>query len=270
MAESQLPSTVRPAPSGFPLSELVVVGIFALVGGLFFGVLTYILFSAAWVIVLFPIIIGFVVGYVYAGIIHLFRVRSFRLVKLAAVLTSLLIYLTNFYLFYLEIYELVDIEEMSFWSFMQLNASEGFTIGRFGGTGIPVSGVFFWLAWLGETALTGAIVAALGLEVCEQPFCQECQKWHKKPVLLGGIALEQLADFERAIQAGEYQQANGLIQPEYNEPERIDIYLSSCNNSAHDRILRAEQQIDKRHQPRTKELWRRTISPNDALFFRQN
>lgn len=267
MADPNLSSTARPAQSDLPLADIYVVGLFALVGGLLFGALTYLVFSYLWLIVLFPIIIGFLVGFVYAWIIRVFRVRSIIAVVLAGVATSVLIYLTSFYLQYRDFQTLPGAEDVSFWSFMQLNASSGFTIGKFGGDGIPVNGIFFWLYTLAEIGVTGFIIVTAGAEMSEQPFCEQCKNWYQSGQLIGSVALEQIPEFDRAIQKADYQQASALIQAEYSGPERLDVYLARCKNSAHDLILRVDQVETEKDKAKKKELWRRAIGPDYAQFF---
>lgn len=270
MTEPDLPSSAYSDQSDLSLFEVLVLALFIVGGGLLFGALAYWLFSDMWMIVLCPLIVGCLAGYPYAWTIRLFRIRSTIHVVLAALLTAVMIYFTNFYLQYLEISKLLVIEELSFWRFMSLIASEGLAIGEYGGTGIPVSGLFVWLLWLVEIGITGAVIAVLGREAATKPFCEACQDWYNKEVLLGGVAPEQIADFDQAIEQTDYQQANSLIQPEYSEPERLDVYLSRCKQSAHKLLLRVDR-VERKHKgSRTSELWRRSIAPNDAHFFKPN
>lgn len=270
MIEPDTPSitpTVRPV--GSPL-ELLVLGLFAVVGGLLSGILSYHLFFDIWMIIFCPLIVGCIVGYPYAWTIRFFKVRSTKNVNIAAVMTSVVLYLTSFYLFFREMAELADLEDLSFWSFMQINASEGFTIGEYGGTGIPVSGLFAWLAWLVDLGITAAVIAALGREITNQAFCEQCNNWHQSAILLGGVAPEHIEDFKRLILQAEYQHASALIQPEYRGPERLDVYLSRCKNSAHDLVLRVDQVESANKRTKTKELWRAAIVPEHAQYFLPN
>jgi hypothetical protein len=295
MTETHSQGTTRSIQSASPLVDFLVVMLFAILGGILFGILVRFISNYFWLIVLFPIIVGFVAGIIYAQGIRIFRVRSAIAAALAGMLMGLLIYLTSYYLQYREFMELLrefiasyddplllehdlfhlgapEGEELTFWHYMNLEAAEGFSIGRGGRRGIQVSGIFVWLYWIFEVGLTGLIIGGSGVEMCKRPFCEKCQDWYQSAKLLGSVAPEQMPAFGQAIEQGNYEQAGALIQPDYKGPLRLDVYMARCKNSAHDLVLRVDQvetTRDKANKEKTekKEVWRRDIAPGYAQFF---
>lgn len=295
MTETHSQGTTRSIQSASPLVDFLVVTLFAILGGIVFGVITRYISNYFWLLILFPIIVGFIAGFFYALGIEVFRVRSAGAVVVAGLLMGLFIYLTSFYLQYLEFMEslrefmagyddpiLLDHdlfhmnaqkgEELGFWDYLRLRADEGFSIGKIGRRGIPVSGVFAWLYWLIEAGLSGFVIAGAGLGVRNRPFCEKCQDWYQSGTLLGSVAPEQMPAFGQAIEQGNYEQAGALIQPDYSGPLRLDVYLARCKNSAQELVLRVDQietTRDKANKEKTakKELWRREIAPGYAQFF---
>lgn len=295
MSETQLQRTSRSVQSASPSVDFLIVTLFAILGGVIFGIVVRYISNYFWLIVLFPIILGMLAGFIYAQGIRAFRVRSGTAVALGGMLMGLLIYITSYYLQYCEFMELLrefiasyddpllldhdlfhlgaqEGEALSFWGYMQIEAAEGFSIGRGGRRGIHVSGLCVWIYWIFEIGLTGMIIAGSGVEMCKRPFCEKCQDWYQSGKLLGSVAPEQMPAFGAAIEQGNYEQVGALIQPGYKGPLRLDVYLARCKNSAHDLVLRVDQVEtvkDKANKEKTekKEIWQRQIASSYAQFF---
>lgn len=255
--------------SGIPQSALPFVGIFfislyALVVGAMLGVLSFFVARYIWLLFLFPVIIGFLGAGLYSQLIRKYRIRSTWLVVLIGLLMSLLIYFTRHYLDYLETIRLVNAEGLSFWQYMRLNALVGFSFGR---SDTELSGIFVWLYWLFEVAMTGGIIVFMASDVTRQPFCEKCKDWYSGGTLLGSVAPEDMPVFGTALRQGNYQQASGLIEPDYNGPVRLDVYIRRCNNEAHDLILQVDQIETSNNKIKKTEFWKAPISSIYAQTF---
>jgi hypothetical protein len=268
MNEGYSQGTPNPLQPGLQLIGIVFIVIYALVGGLMIGTLAFFVARYLWLIFLFPVIIGFLGGGLYSELVKKYRIRSTWLVILIGVLMSLLIYFTRHYIDYLETMRLLNAEGVSFWRFMQINASLGFSFSRFGGSGTPVSGLFVWLYWLVEVAISGGIIAFLGSDVSKQPFCKQCKDWYQGGTLIGSVDPEEMATFVTALQQGDYKQASGLIDPEYDGPVRLDVFLRRCNNEAHDLLLNVDYVETEENKIRKREIWNGSISPQYAQTFK--
>ncbi len=175
-----------------PLVGLLMMITAAVVGGLGAGVITYFVSRELYLILLFPILLGLLCGWIAALAVQIGRVRAPLVAGLFGVLMALILYGTYRYADYYwgfrgdqkgqieDIYgqkinddQYQQFEDMAleeevgatgFVGYTKLTAREGITItraSRSSGSGLTLKGVILYIYWVSEIGLMAYFAAAL-------------------------------------------------------------------------------------------------------------
>lgn len=167
---------------GGPPVGLGVAAFTGLVAALVFGVAAALLRSYFWLVMVFPLVHGILVGVAAGFGARLTKARYRTGLGLVAAGCGLVSYVVVHYLFYLAFAADPRAPRVDFWGYMDLKATEGVRFGKAGGggggDGIGYTGSVIY--WLVEAGITAAGAAGFSLMAVGSPFCEGCNRWKKK------------------------------------------------------------------------------------------
>jgi hypothetical protein len=222
--QRQFAVTPFTAPPGRLSPRLVVPLVVGVVLALVLGVAAAILRSFFWILIVFPMLHGILVGVCIGGAARLAKARSHGALLLVAAGCGLLTYFIVHYLFYLGFLATPNAPQVGFWAYMDLRATEGVRLGRAagGGAGGGIGYTGSIIYWIVEAVVTilGAIGAALAC--VGSPFCVGCNRW-KKSRQLGPYAVEP----QYAVPAVGAGVPAGLVVPADGK-KSVTVQLYTC------------------------------------------
>jgi hypothetical protein len=180
--QRQFPVLLYTATRGGPPFGLGGAAFGGLLAALVFGVGAAFVRSAFWIVVVFPLLHGVVVG-AGAGVpARLLKCRYQKGLALVGAACGLGSYVVVHYVFYLSFVGAGNAPPIDFWEYMDLKATEGVRFGNAGGgaagNGIGYTGSIIY--WAIEAIITAAGAAALASVCVGSPFCAECNRWKQK------------------------------------------------------------------------------------------
>ncbi|MBN9518599.1 hypothetical protein J0H58_08785 [bacterium] len=179
----QFPVIPFQASRGGPALGLGLAAFMGLVAALLFGVGAALLRTALWLVLVFPLLHGVIVG-AFAGLgARITKARYQGGVAVVAAGCGLVSYMVVHYLFYLSFLGGLPAgaPQVGFWEYMDLRATEGVRFGKPGqnaGGGIGyVGSVIYWAL---EAIVTMAGAAGVAVVTIGSPFCEQCNRWKSK------------------------------------------------------------------------------------------
>jgi hypothetical protein len=193
-----LPAVRFPSAPYAPDGAGPVGGFFALLGltmlaGAVIGAIAGLIHLAFYLVLIFPILMGFALGGAALGAVVLGKVRNRLVAALAGVLGGCVCILAMHFISYLFVLNKSG-GSFSFGQYIDAAARAGVTISSSRGGGrddkpmnLGYTGSFIY--WFLELAIVAGIAAAVPAVRAGQPFCEECDSWktqHKLGVLFLG------------------------------------------------------------------------------------
>jgi hypothetical protein len=174
-----VPFKPPPGRLSFGLGVALFTGLF---GALILGIAAALLRSMFWLIIVFPLLHGLLVGLFVGLAARLTKARHQGALAVVGVVCGLLSYFVVHYLFYLGFLAAPNAPQVGFWTYMDLKATEGVKLGRAGGggagNGIGYTGSVIY--WLVEAVLTAGGAAGVAVACVGSPFCEGCHRWKAK------------------------------------------------------------------------------------------
>lgn len=181
-APRQFPVLPFAASHGGPAYALGVAAFGGIFAALIFGVVAALVKSSFWIVMVFPLLHGVLVG---AGVglpARLTKCRYQKGLVLVGGLCGVLSYGVVHYVFYLAFVGGGNAPPIGFWEYMDLRATEGVRFGKAGGgaagNGIGYTGSIIY--WVFEAVVTAAGAGALAAVCVGSPFCEGCNRWKQK------------------------------------------------------------------------------------------
>jgi hypothetical protein len=193
------------ADGGFSIGGVVIMLLGMGAAGIAMGALAYFISQWFYLILLFPIAIGAVIGLVGAGLVHIGKVRAPWLAGLTGLLAGILAMLTMHYLEYNKFQGEIEnnrqaaqlgmnflpkeekeqvrrlLEVKSFPAYIDAQAHEGVTIKRGGGggrdKGLNLGYYGSYIYWLVEMCIVAGIVLYIAKDPARKPFCVLSNEW---------------------------------------------------------------------------------------------
>ncbi len=211
-----------PSRGGPPLG-LGLAAFMGLVAALLVGVGAALLRAHMWLVMVFPLLHGILVG-VFAGLgARITKARYRAGVALVAGGCGVVSYFVVHYLFYLSFVDAANAPQVGFWEHMDIRATEGVRFGKVGGAagnGIGYTGSIIY--WAFEALVTAAGAAGVALACIGSPFCEGCNRWKLKRQL-GPYVVEP----GYAVPAVSSGVPAGLLVPADGK-KSVVVELSSC------------------------------------------
>jgi hypothetical protein len=276
-----------------PLPGLLLLTLTALVGGVAIGGIVSFVSRLIYLIILFPIGMGFAGGAAVMVMVKRGKVR-FPLVAAAfGALTALLLYGSLHYFDYLafrseaqtyladqlrpdygeiepaRLQELVDavlvgeVGQPGFVGYILLEAREGVSIGEVGrDTSVNLGPFFTWVYWLVELGIITFLAVTLPWKAASQPFCETHDRWYSLPRHLGSVGPAQSGNLITLLRSGNFTQAGESLQPSLPLP-CVQVHIESCPDCAtSDSRLRVEAvALDRRGRRQTRQILKGMLSP---------
>ncbi len=281
-----------------PLVGLLIMITAAVVGGLGAGVITYFVSRELYLILLFPILLGLLCGWIAALAVQIGRVRAPLVAGMFGVLMALILYGTYRYADYYwgfrgdqkgqieDIYgqkinddQYQQFEDMAleeevgatgFVGYTKLTAREGITITRAPrstGSGLTLKGVILYIYWVSEIGLMAYIAAAGPYRRARRPFSEQTGEWYGEAQRVGTIPAGSVSAFVERMQQGRLAEAGAVIGPESGTPSHTAaaIYRSSAPDD--DLVLAVQKVIPRRSTVDTKDEHRWIVTPAEWAIF---
>jgi hypothetical protein len=270
----------------------------ALIGGLAIGGATFAVSRLIYLIVLFPLAMGFGGGFLQAYAVKMGRVRNPAIATGFGLLTGLAIYGTLNFGNYLAarqetaeeikkslsqsdlatIDRIIDdniLNGQGFWGFMKIRAQEGVSIGRVSsssGSKVKLQNEWAWGYWVIELAAISGIAAFMAFAAANEPFCEESNEWYLPKTLIGSVSLSESGNFLTLIQNDNFVKAGALIDPQNQSPvPNLAIHLQrSPGSNINDLMLEASRtSLDNKGNVSFKVAIQGMISPSQYAQLEQ-
>ncbi|WP_445249737.1 hypothetical protein [Microcoleus sp. OTE_8_concoct_300] len=227
----------------------------SVIGGLAIGGLTHLISLLVYLIVLFPLGMGFAGGTVMVAAIRQGKVRNPAIATLFGVITGLLLYGSlhgaGYWQFKQSASEQItkELEGVSdnqsnniidtflqektgskgFLGYLKHNAQQGVSIGRLESTGTNLGETGTWIYWLIELAIIDITIAAIAYSTAKNPFCENGDQWYKHPEHIGIVNLQCSENFLNLLQNDRFGEAGKLLDPLQGiHPANLEVYLQRC------------------------------------------
>jgi hypothetical protein len=178
---------VRPfkAPTGGSRAVLVVPMMIGLLAAMVMAVVCAIVGSFFWLVVVFPLLHGAVVGLAVGFAARVSKTRLPGGVGTVGALAALASVFGVQLLDYLAFRTDPGAPRVGFWGFLDHRATEGIQIGKAGagGGGMNLGYTGTIIYWVVEAAVTMLAAGGVAAAMCVGPFCEACNVWKRKRVL---------------------------------------------------------------------------------------
>ncbi len=247
----------------FPICILLVL-LYLFIGA-FIGVGLSIISNIVYLIVLFPIGIGFLGAYFLKDVVKRCRIRSNVIALALSILMGLVIYgnfhVANYFTFQTKANAMLiqkfesnsntasltgeeaialaratttyalkeETGQSGFLGYMLLEAKIGVTIGKVtSSSSINLGPIFTWVYWLVELGLIIGIMYTSTKNKDSDALCEKCQDWITPKEHLGGVEEENFQKLQDFIAEKDFTAASLLLSPSTGIPS-IEVYAKSCS-----------------------------------------
>ncbi|MEM9540972.1 MAG: hypothetical protein AAGA60_15905 [Cyanobacteria bacterium P01_E01_bin.42] len=232
--------TLKPyKPSGkLSVSKLIWLPLVSVLGGATIGGIVHFISLLVYLVILFPLAIGFTGGLVTAFGVRLGKVRNPAVAMLFALLTGLTIYGTMNVLAYsrfkqtvareieettgepftqgevnefIEVFLQEQVSDSGIVGYLKFRAKEGIGFRRRGASfNIGTTGT--WIYWAIELALIEAMIVFLASSSARNCFCEQCEQWYDRQ-RIGSIQPHSSENFLSLLEGGQFNEAGKLVDP---------------------------------------------------------
>lgn len=240
-----------------PSQGVVILAISSLVSGAAIGGATAFIGKFIYLIVLFPIGMGFATGAVMGLAVKKGKVRNPVTALGFGILGGLATYGALVYGQYINFqqetekimqteYGVTDKRQISeqvnvflqqetgssgIVGFVKMSAQEGITISR-RGTSFKIKDNFAYLLWLVELGIVGFLAASMPFKSANEPYNEEAQEWYGKKQRIGSTTQESKDELIRLLNMDDMAGAAALLSSNSDLPTpRIDVYSQSSDNA---------------------------------------
>jgi len=231
-----------------------------LLTGIIVGGLASLIKNLIYLILVFPLLMGVVAGFVVNYMVETEKIRSGFLVVIAGIFAAVLIYGSIFFFDYLQFrrnmekavqsqalaeygetpskeeaqafIDYVLIQETGssgFIGFILLRAKEGVSISEVGrsSSATNLGVVFTWVFWLVEMAFIGGPVIASSYSKTRDLFCEHCDAWVAEGEHIGGIELKSMQDAVALIKRSDIASFARLLRGDATLPS-VEFHTRTC------------------------------------------
>jgi len=285
-----------------PQSGISTLAITSILTGLITGGLVSLVSQFFYLIILFPIGMGFVGGIATSTAITKGKIRNPILGASFAALTGIITYGSMNFFDYLHFRQLAAQEITAqdptasisqaeidrtidsvlkqetgadgLIGFIKISAKQGVEITKAGSSsgGIKLNEEFTWFYWLVELAIIEYMAVSMALAAASEPFCEDANEWYGEPVWSGCVPLEAKDNFLNLLNEDRFMPAGELAVSQLELPlPRLDVYLSSCASSQFSDLVFSVKQVsqDKKGNVDLKQLVTGMVSHRQKIDFMQ-
>lgn len=217
-----------------PMSGLAGLAALVLAGGVLVGGALGFISNWFFIIFLYPILIGVVMGAVAAQGVRIGKVRNPVVAIIAAILAGFVAH----WVFWLVGYQLflgsasIDLVQQTgqagFVGYILWIGQSGLPVLRVGqGAGfVPMGSVLTWIYLVAEIVVILFLVIPPARQQAERPFCETCQRWLGEPKLLGTLGVKRGEEILGYIQNGQFTRLGEELQRNPAMPN-LGVFLAS-------------------------------------------
>jgi hypothetical protein len=260
----------------------------AIVGGGAIGGITQLISLFVYLVILFPIMMGFAGGVVMIGAVRQGKVRNPAIATLFGALTGIILYgsmnATGYWQFKQSAAQQITAElgqsggkadalideflqektgDRGFIGYVKHNAQEGVSIGRVGRQGSNLGETGTWIYWLIEFAIIDIMIAIMAYGAANAPFCESCRQWYKHKERLGNVNAKSSENFLTLLNSDQFSQAGALVEPLQGVyPNSLEVSQQCCSScKLADRVLTISAiVVDQKGNTNLKEVTQGLIS----------
>jgi hypothetical protein len=219
------------------------------------GLVLFVVSQFVYLILIFPVAMGFINGAFLAKYVHRWKVPHVSFTIVCAVIMALSAYGTFQYASYIQFREAtraaigreigttdfdqtnkavdLTLEDVTgaqgFMGYLRFQAATGIAIRRLTSStgGIHLQGALAWLYWAIELAIVGAIGILMVKDTAKRPFCATCRSWYRFDHI-GSIDASQEDVVIAAMRSGAYASVADQIGDQTLPPPSLEVYLGQC------------------------------------------
>jgi hypothetical protein len=264
----------------------------SIIGGGAIGGVTHFVSLVAYLVILFPLCMGFAGGFVMSVAVKQGKVRNPAIAALFGAFAGVVLYGTTHGAAYLQFKqeatqqitqelgqvtnvptaELIDafLQEKTgdkgFTGYLKYSAQQGVSIGRIGRQGNNLGETGTWIYWLIEFLIIDIIIAAMAYAAAKSPFCESCNQWYEETARMGNVKATAAEDFLTLLKSAHFSKAGALIDPLQGVyPHSLEVSQAGCAGcKLGDRVLTVNAiAVDKQGSTSFKEKVQGLISLSD-------
>lgn len=222
-----------------PVKGLLILLLAVLLGGAVFGVLVSLLSNLIYVIILFPIGMGWLGGKLVAAAVRAGKIRNPGVAIGGSILIAVVMYGAMWageYIQFRNAQAVVTTNAASqagqggFIDFVSAEDQNGAAVLQLPALGIKVLNlgpVFTWAAWLVEMLLIAWLALVIGRRPATQPFCEACNRWHGAEQLLGTLGAKRAKEVTGLIESAQFLKLGEELQTNPSLPN-VGVFLAQC------------------------------------------
>lgn len=226
----------------------------SILGGFFIGFAAGAIGTFVYLVIVFPIIIGFSGGKMITDNAKFTKTRNASLIIITSVLMALVIFGAIFYARFLGFQvttSLIAFKGLSdenlraanvfvdyaleketghpgFVGYVLYKADQGVSIGRvFRSNALNLGPIVTWLYWLVELGIIGFITVFMSRDISKKPFCETCNSWYPGKKHIGGIPAVKELEIMNLIKLNDYSGVGQALEENADVPS-TEFYLQSC------------------------------------------
>lgn len=255
-----------------PLSGLLLLILFVLVGGIVIGGILFAASRIIYLVVLFPVIAGFVAGTVMTVGVLQGKIRNPFIAIVFSLAMGIVIYGTYFYGKYL-IFQQVAYDTLvkqsgknvdrataldlfdklvlqpetgstGFVGFVKFAAKAGIQISPVASSSsstTPLTGAGAYIYWGVEMAIIAVIAAGIAGTQARKPFSEDCNEWYSAARSVGSVVPTGVNDFLVALRSGNFAQARTFMGNQIFTLPRVGVeVLRSPSCPTADLVLKVD------------------------------
>jgi hypothetical protein len=246
------------ASPGRRMADLIATAFLVLLAGGLAGIIAAIVSQLIYIVLVFPLLIGFVGGRVIMGAIQMAKIRKAPQMILLSFVAAIAIYGTYHYGRYIGLQietsftmfpgfsEATADKHLSaakafvdyaleketgysgFVGYMLFKAKEGVSIGRFYHSDrLNLGPVLTWFYWALEFGIILAITIYTGRNLIRRPFCESCGNWYSREKHLGGTNSANGSVLAELITQKDFIQIGRLLEEDAGLPS-LEVYWQGC------------------------------------------
>lgn len=230
----------------------------AIAGGVVIGGITWAISNLIYLLILFPIGMGFAGGAANSFGVRQGKVRNPLIAGAVGVFTGLVIYATFFGGDYLKFKQaaseeitkaagqeidsatkekLIDTflaektQSTGILGFVKYSAQQGVNIGKVGTKGFTLNEPLTWIYWLIELGIISGISGAIAYGSAKDPFCEGCDRWYDNKKRVGNVDENLSQRFLELVNQDNLPRAGEQVDPAANiVVNSLEVHLQECPN----------------------------------------
>jgi hypothetical protein len=257
-----------------------------------FGVLGYFIY----LIVLFPLTMGFAGKYVLVENVKFLKASNRRIILFSSLLTAIALYGSFHYMRYFTLQIMTTLQAFGdfsdqsleagrvmvdyalkqetghsgFFGYLLFKANQGASIGRvFSSNRLNLGPILTWVYWLVEFGVI-AFITVKGVEqVMKRPFCEFCRSWYPEPGHVGGVPGNKETEVLDLIKHRDFASTGKMLEENPDVPS-TDLYLQGCKSCDKSNAFLTVTNVNSvRGRLAFKEMMKTTLAPGENKRFKE-